>query len=308
MRLHSHARPDTPASAYGAAGEYAAWQAVQDAYKADRLEEAFDAAKGLGAGIAGFGLYTFRMIEAEQFTRTQSHIAPIAEGLDLEIVEDEVPDRPVLTVAVTDALREASTALGIHPVTPILVTLLAAAANTPWTPGRHGFCMAKIGFTKICLPFDLLEDRRELALALRHEFSHALARDAAAGLCPMWLDEAVAMVVGEGPAPRAATLFRHGSLPWLTEAKLDGAFRADRESDGGRSAVWAAYQQSALLGAHLVKAGGLALLGRTLEAHVGNPWDRFWSLVRNERPTDRALRTVYGYPTRELFRRTRTEL
>jgi hypothetical protein len=308
MRRHSHSPVNPPVSAYGSTGEYAAWRAVLAAYEADRLEEAFEAAKDLGAGTLGFGLHTFRMIEAERFTRVQSAMVSIEEGLDLEFVEEEVPRWSEPARIAQESLQGTAKALGLNRTIPILLTVLAAAANTPWTPGRHGFCAAKTGFAKVCLPHDLLSDPRELGTALRHEFAHALALEAAAGLCPMWLDEAVAMAVAGEADPHVGRRFRQGSIPWLPEAKLDAAFRGDRESTNGQQAVWAAYQQSALIGGYLVRAGGTTSLGRLLQAHRLGGLPRFMAMLRGERTSDTALRAVYGCPARELLKKVKGSL
>jgi hypothetical protein len=305
MRHHSHAPDRTLASVYGGAGERFAWKAVQDLYKADRLEEAYKQALELGAGTMAYGLTTYRMIEAEWQTRRQSTTRKLSKLLTLEWIPEAVGNIDEIESAVLKACDETSRRLDLRQETPTLVTILAEEANTPWTPFRHGFCTPKARFAKICIPHYLTADAGRLQAALRHEYAHVLSLSAASELCASWLDEAVAMQIGDSQDPGAWADFADGSVPWLTPGRLNGAFLKDRESEPGRSEVRLAYLQSACLGAFLVHLRPEAALGRLLSAHSSSYWERLWCVVRNEQPTDAALRRVYGFASRELFARAR---
>ena len=308
MRLHSHSSDRTPASVYGGAGESFAWKAVQDLYRLDRLDEAYREAVDLGAGTMGYGLGTFRLIEAEWHTRRRSQTRKVNGWLSLEFIPEAVQHASDLERVVVAAFEEAAGRLGLTQGAPTLVTILAEEANTPWSPGRHGFCTPKASFAKVCIPFDLLADPAELGAALRHEYAHVLSQDAAAGLCPRWLDEGIAMQVGGELSQDARRGFGNGSLAWLDPFHLDAAFGKDRESEDGRRIVSLAYQQSAWLGAYLVDVGSERSLGSLLAAHTSDPWTRLLTLFRNELPVDAALRRVCGFASAELFRRARSWL
>ena len=308
MRLHSHARTRSLASVYGGAGEPSAWKIVYRLYREDRLEDAYRQAVDLGAGTMGYGLSTYRMIEAEWQTRRQSETSRLNDLLTLEVIPEAVRHVADLREVVVAACDETARRLELPQTTPALIAILAEEANTPWTPGRHGFCAPKSAFAKICIPFYLLGNPAELRAALRHEYAHVLALASSSELCETWLNEAVAMQLGEAVAPEARAGFSNGSLAWLAPGQLDGAFLKDRESEAGRRSVWLAYQQSACLAAYLVNLRSEGALGRLLAAHSSEYWPRLWCMVRNEQPTDAALRRVFGFPMRELFARCKAWL
>jgi hypothetical protein len=301
MRLHSHASNPLSMSPYGAAGEPFAWTAVQEAYRMDRMDVAYRLAVQLGAGTMAYGLQTYRMIEAEWLTRGRSRTKQVTRFLRIESIPDAVADPSALENGIVAAFDATAARFGLSHSTPTLVTILAEEANTPWTPGRHGFCTPKVGFAKVCIPFYLLADEAELSEALRHEYAHVLSIGVAAGLCPMWLDEAIAMRAGGRISPEARSEFAGGALPWSTPARLDSAFKADRESESGRRLVWVAYQQAACLGYYLATLRSDASLGRLLAKHAGGFWARLGAVIRNELPVDVALRSVYGLTVKELF-------
>ena len=301
---------DDVAERYGASGEGAAWRAVQTDYHWDRLTEAYEGALSLGTGSGAFGIFTYRMIEAEYATRTAAKREQVTDWLEVEWIEGDVAlsatELHRTLKGAADAVCE-QFAWAHGPKT--LATVLARSANAPWAPGRHGFCVDKFPYDKVCLPGYLTDSPADLTEAMRHEYTHVMTLNRAAGLVPIWLDEAIAMEASSGIAPDARAQFASGHWPWLAEEELAAAFSTDRESAAGQNLVWRAYQQSACLGAYLGSLQGDVGIGKFLDGFTNNSMVRdFVMRLRGQEPADEALREVYGFGVRDLWSRAQAWL
>lgn len=289
---------------YGAAGEHAAWQAVEEAFRRDDLEAAHELALGLGAGAAGAWLGLYRSIEAEALTRRRSVRKTLEPGLELEYLDDEVGGLAGrIGLWVREASREAARRLGFDALPPLLVTVLADEADAPWVPFRNGYCEPKTGFFKVCLPAYLVDDPRQFVSAVRHEVAHALCLDAAGGRMAAWLEEAVSMVIGDECDPRTPRRFATGRWRWLDPRRLEEAFAEDRETAEGREIVHRAYEQSGVLGTVLARRFGEAALGEVAR-RIGRTGflKELAARLGGLGPEDPALRSVCGWGVRRLFR------
>ncbi len=292
-------------SRYGANGEYAAWSVVQEDYYWDRIEPAYDAAKSLGSGSMGVGMTTFRLIEAEWVTRQVSEIREVNEWLQIEWVPDDA-DMPFSAIA-AEAVRSCEKVcydFGYKDRPKVLITLLARTANTPWAPGRHGFCMDKYPYEKVCIPSALTRDIADMDEVIRHEYAHVMNMNRSNGLCPIWLDEAAAMTAGGDLQRESLEKFASGEWPWVDPVTLSQGFQQNRESKDGREIVWRAYQQSAAIGEYLRLLQGLEGIGRLMDGYANNSLivDLFIRL-KGEEPTEEALNEVYDFGIEALFHR-----
>jgi hypothetical protein len=324
-----------PTGRYGAAGESGAWKVAYEHYYWDRLSEAYSAVSELGAGSGGHGLVGFRMIEGEWITRERGVILPVNDWLTIEVIPQEVGSvslgspRPdplprrrepadgeasagsyqgetglpsTLVESVVGACDEVAARFGFEHGPPVLLSVLARESNVPWMPGRHGYCIDKHPYDKICVPSYALHDREDLEHVVQHEYAHVVSLNLSQGRCPLWLDEAVAMVAGGGIDRRAWRLLESGVAEWRDARDLDAAFRGDREDEGARQAVWLAYQQSAVIGHFLASLDGDAGLGRLLRGFSNNTLvQEILMRARGQSAADEALREVYGFGVRELF-------
>ncbi|MCX7800050.1 MAG: hypothetical protein N2109_06855 [Fimbriimonadales bacterium] len=292
------------ADLYGGAGEHAAWQAVEEAFRKDDLEAAYALALRLGAGGAGAWLGLYRSIEAEALTRRRAARKPLAPGLELEYVDDEVGGlAPSIGRWTLEAADQAARRLGFDRLPPLLATVLTDEADAPWVPMRHGYCEPKERFFKICLPAYLADDPEDFRSAVRHEVAHALCLDAAGGRMAHWLEEAVAMVIGDECDPAALRKFGSGRWPWLDPRRLEDAFGEDRETPEGRDLVHRAYEQAGVLGSVLAERCGEAALGEVARRIGRTGFLReLAARLAGLGPEDPALRSVAGWGVRRLFR------
>jgi hypothetical protein len=278
-------------------GESGDYREALELYYHDRLEPAYSLVEAMGAGSLGRGLGLFRMIEAEWATRTVSTRSARGDWLEIEWVAGEVSwSLEDLDAGIRQACDEVCQAFGWNPGPPTLVTVLARAADAPWTPGRHGYCVDKYPYEKICLPNSLLDDPCGFGAALRHEFAHVMTVNRAQGLCPRWFDEAVAMVADgtrHGPQWRR---FREGHDTWRDLRSLEAAFHEDRENSMGQRIVLQAYTQSHVIGEHLASLGGTRALGECLDQfEPSGLWDGLLERLRGRPPVDRALTKGFGF-------------
>lgn len=297
---------DRGGSRYGAAGESAAWQAVLDHYYWDRIPEAYDSAIALGAGHGAAGLVTFRMIEGEYMTRERGAIEEVSDWLSVEAISDELPPgedvQRAIVSAIVDACNQVAWRFGYEHGAPVLVSVLSREANVPWMPGRYGYCTDKYPYDKICIPHSSVTLPDDLEHVILHEYAHVVSLNLSEGKCPLWLDEAVAMVSGGGVDRRTWSRLADGREEWLSPEELDGAYRADREDREGHRTVWLAYQQSAVLGFYLASLKGESGLGDLMRGFSNNSTIReLLTRLRGLGPSDEALREVYGFDTQELF-------
>jgi len=291
------------ADRYGAASTYEGWRLVHQRYLADQLAEALDLAQSLGAGQAALGLSLYRLVEAEALTRQLAHRESVRPWLMLETIHEELTVTPdELTRWVLSACDEVAAKLQWTHGPPVLFTLFAEAANTPWTPDRHGFCVDKVPYTKICLPWYLQSQPEEFAEAVRHEYTHVVMLHLGQGRVPRWLDEAAAMTLGGQLEEAALRRFIRHRESWLDPDELDDAYYEDREDREGARVVSAAYQQSAWLGRWLAQRYDVAGFGELARrcAPAG-----FLSELRlriaGQDPADRALRQTLRRSMTQVF-------
>ena len=288
---------------YGGAGEGAAWSAVWRAYLEDRLDVAREASAALGAGEFGSGLDLSRMIEGEWLSRQGADTLAVADWLTLEFPGDESGlDPDDLSREVLAACDEVASDFRWEHGAPTWVTVLREEADAPWMPMRHGYCVDKAPFDKVCLPVALTDDPSELRAAVRHEYAHVMGLVRAGGEAPTWLDEAIAMVADGERDERSWRRLSGGAAPWLGPEDLDAAFQEDRESGPGRSAVALAYAQAHMIGEWVAERQGREGLGRVLDA-LGSPGLLRTVLGRltGERPEARAFREALGLSLEEAF-------
>ncbi len=287
---------------YGPLGEAGAWAQVSEHYHWDRLEEASLLAAQIGAGERGIGTSWMRLIEAEAMTRAHAEVLRVNEWLELEHIPSEAERPREIGERIEASCLEVCEASHWKPGPPVRAVILAADADTPWTPGRHGFCVDKHPYDKICFPASAARDPGQLEGTARHEFAHVMALNRAQGRCPTWLDEAVAMLADSGPAQGARHRFRRGQWAWQNPRELDAAFGVDRSDQAGQAYAWQAYQQSALIGQGLQRRIGSEGIGRLLD-RLGEspPWSVIWSRIRGESWIDRCLRIELGLDERSLF-------
>jgi hypothetical protein len=288
---------------YGGAGEGAAWSAVWQAYLMDRLEVARAASLELGAGEFGSGLDLTRMIEGEWLSRQGSETMQVTDWLTLEFPDDESGlDPEDLARLVQEGCDQVAADFGWEHGAPTWVTVLRDEADAPWMPMRHGYCVDKVPFDKVCLPVYLTDDPEELLPAVRHEYAHVMAHVRSDGLAPTWLDEAVAMVADGERDERSWRRLAGGGAAWLAPDELDLAFLEDRESGAGRSAVALAYAQAHMVGEWVAARHRREALGRVLDA-LREPglWRAVLGRLTGERPESRAFREVLGVSVEEAF-------
>jgi hypothetical protein len=291
---------------YGAAGEGGAWKVVYDYYNWDKLKEAYNAAADLGAGTAAHGLVGYRMIEGEYITREAGRLHQATPWLSIEAIPEETPEE-IGSVAkpIEHACDTVAERFGFEHGPPVMVSVLAQESNVPWMPGRFGYCVDKFPYDKICVPNSSLHDADDLQHVIAHEYAHVVTLNLSEGRCPLWLDEAVAMVAGGGASRQAWRAFASGRADWLPPQELGAAYLRNREDERERDEVWMAYQQSAVIGAYLASLKGERALGDLMRAYSNNTLLQDLVMrVRGDAPTDEALGEVYGFGTRGLFEKS----
>ncbi|MFQ3586922.1 MAG: hypothetical protein SNJ74_00455 [Fimbriimonadaceae bacterium] len=307
--------PSLP-SMLGGRGDDTHWDLAWAFYEEDRVLEAMDQALRAGHTAIDGGQW-FRLIEAEAVTRQHSVTIELTDRLEFEYIPGELDgEHGEIGRLIAEACDEVESRLGLRLPGKARVAILAEEVQNPWTVDPDGYCTAKVPYSKICLPAYLLDDWGELAGAVRHEYTHALADQVGDVPIPSWVQEAVAMVMegdpvdpvsGDGFELRAELDAEEGfgGWDWLGPAELEAAFREGRtEEDDER--VWGPYRQAEILGLEMVRAGGETSLGTFMRSAAKNRGlaEVAARLVGRD-GTDLALREVYGWSTRELFERGR---
>ncbi len=289
---------------YGAAGESAAWRVVFEHYYWDKLEEAHNAALSLGAGNMGHSLIGLRMIEGEHMTRERGSINEVNDWLKIETIQDEMPiDHGVLQAQIKKSCDAIAKRFDYEHSAPTLVSVLAQESNVPWMPGRHGYCTDKYPYEKICVPHAAVHDPDVLDHVIVHEYTHVINHNLSKGRCPLWLDEALAMVAEGGIDKNAWHRFANGQLKWLPPDQLDHAYRGNREAESERRRVWMAYQQSGAIGHYLASLRGEKALAGLMRAYANNSFFQdIFARFSDNGLTDEALYEVYRTNTENLFR------
>jgi hypothetical protein len=292
------------ATRYGAVGENAAWRNALEHYYWDRLEPAMEVASSLGVGVGGYGARTYRLIEAEFVTRRRSRTEEVQAWMRLETIPEEVEGAAGLADGILRACEEVGRRFEWDHRAPVLVSVLAAESDAPWAVGRYGYCIDKFPFDKVCLPQAAAHHPEHLHQVTAHEYAHVVVLNLTQGQAPRWLDEAVAMVAQRDVDEGMRAAFASGEQPWRSPHDLELAFGAEGDEAEDAQRVWAAYQQSALIGHYLADRHGEASLGRLLRAFSDNsPWTELKMRLVNQSPADEALRETFGFGEDELFER-----
>lgn len=281
-------------------GPEIAWRQAMTAYEADELAEAHALAERFGGAWGGALLGTYRQIEAEWYTRRTGEVRDLGDGITFEWPGDAYPRIADGERIVRQTLMVAEW-FGWKRVGAMRVSWLSPSVDAPWLPMRAGYYSLKQPYHKICLPSTLEDD--EMEEALRHEVAHAMVRERAGTVAPVWLHEAVAQVA-EGR--RLSGLVRRFAdrERWLDPEELNAAFHVDRRDPGAMRELEDAYAQAALIGGWLARQGGEAKLGQLLDAFTDNTLLTDLKMrVTGQSPADEALKQVYGLGERELFTR-----
>jgi hypothetical protein len=271
-----------------------------EAYYWDNLRMAMKLADDAGLGLNAAYLSVFRMIDAEYTTREASVLVDRGDWLLVEHVPHthEVSLTEIETLVRTGCDQVADAFSWQHGPA-VLFTVLHPDVNAPYVPGRHGFFIDKYPFDKVCLPTYLLDEPGHFVAAVRHEYAHAMCLNRSLGKCPTWLHEAIA-TVAETPT---ASRFGRPRI-WRDPRDLEAAFRDDRETEEGAASVTAAYAQARRLGQALLDEGGTAKLGKLLDAFTDNTFlQNLIISALSQHPEDEALKQVYGFGVKELFKR-----
>jgi hypothetical protein len=283
------------------------WAAALEHYHWDRLDDALREAVQFGLGEAGTLLRWYRVIEAETVTRRRSEIQRINGWLQFEVVPEEIQGlRDSLVARALEACEQVAGRLGWNHEEATLITVLSEETEGPWATSPYGYCVAKEPYHKICLPPYLVDEPEEYSQAVAHEYAHVISITLADGYAPRWLEECVSVLVERRLDARAAReLLQPGA--WQNPPDLEMTFDGRQDdTDADDDAIWLAYQQAGWLGMYLTSLGDEARLGRLLReaAHEGI-WRNLQLVVRGQERVDGALSQVYGFDSRELFRRAR---
>lgn len=237
------ARPYEPLTArYGSIGEGGEWRLAIDAYYRDDLGPAYAMAQNLGAGFGGAALRWYRMIEGEAMTRERARTEELETWLTVEWDPSELHLTEEHKRALLDPCRRVAERLGWNFEMPVRVAVLLGEADAPWHGARFGYCVDKIPYDKVCLPFRAAQDPAELARVMAHEFTHVVTLNLTQNRIPHWLDEGLAQLM-EGADTQGED--------WLDPEPLNAAFETDRRTDDGLHHARDAYAQALILVRHL---------------------------------------------------------
>ena len=289
-------------SRYGSAGGYGAWDLVLDQFYEDRVDEALEGALSLGTFPDGQnGIY--RMIEAEALARKGAVIYDLNNHVRMEVPESwGTDDVKAVGHHLGQAISEVQGRMGVYEAFPVMVSFMPESVDAPWTPGRYGYMVDKVPFDKIVLPAHLKGNWMELESATRHEYAHVLNLNLSEGAVPNWLDEAIAMVMGDQRDGEFRRRVRSGGLEWLDPDELSDRFEHDRSTRSGMQSVRWAYGQSAELGYALVEMGGEAKLADLMREFSNNStWQELKMRFKRQSADDEALREVYGVGVEAFF-------
>ncbi|MFM9873480.1 MAG: hypothetical protein ACKVQS_08455 [Fimbriimonadaceae bacterium] len=287
---------------YGGAGASAAWKSVMDLYYLDRMPEAYQFALSLGAGDLAFGTRIYRMVEAEFRAREYGEIRELGDILRIEGPKGmPIEGWEFFESAVREEFAAVCQRLGYEPVEKVLVSLMIPESDAPWTPYRHGFCVDKEPYEKVCLPLGLMGDERQFRSALRHEFAHVVNLNLAQGQMGSWMEEAIAMRMGDEFDARYLNQLRQGAPIWMAPRELSDTFSGDRRGEV-RESVWWAYQQAGVIGRYLSEIKGERALGDLARGFANNSvlLDIKMRLL-GQSAEDEALREVFGKSEKEVY-------
>jgi hypothetical protein len=288
-------------SRFPTVGDHIDWQVALAHYDAERLDDAYEKALDLGMGGHTQYLTWYRTIEAEALTAQRSSVQSIWTNLDLEWIEEEMEGRaPSLAETAISAFDDIGHRFGYGHESKVKLTVLAAETDAPWLFGRFGYCTAKAGFYKICIPANLIHQADELRRTLQHEYAHVVAGTLSNRKCPRWLEEALAMQAEGGVSRNHARLFASGEEEWLRPIDLEADLR---DLDNSRD-KWLAYLQSGLVGGYMATLKGEASFGRLLRSFgASGYWQEFWARLRGLAAEDLPVRREFGISLEVLFER-----
>jgi len=281
------------------AGDHIDWQVALAHYEAERLEEAHEKALEIGMGGHTQYLTWYRTIEAEALTAERSKIRLLRPNLELESIADELEgheDRLVQTAI--EAFQDVGHRFGYRHESMVKLAVLAAETDAPWLFGRFGYCIAKQGFYKICIPRHLAFEPGELFRTLQHEYGHVVVGTLSNRKAPRWIEEAVAMQAEGGVAKSQARIFATGQEEWLPPLELESDLRGLDESRD----KWLAYLQAGLIGGYLAHFKGESEIGKMLRAFgSAGAWSEFWARLRGFPPEELPIRRTYRLSVDLLF-------
>ncbi len=286
-------------SRFPTVGDHIDWQVALAHYDAERLEDAYDKALEIGMGGHTQYLTWYRTIEAEALTAQRSQTRPIWTSIDFEWIPEELEERvEAVAQSAIAAFQNVGTRFGYTHESKVRLAVLASETDAPWLYGRFGYCTAKEGFYKICIPQKLVFDPVELRKTLQHEYAHVVVGTLSQRKAPRWLEEAVAMQAEGGVGKSQARLFATGEEDWLPPLELEMDLR-DLEDSRDK---WLGYLQAGLIGGYMAHLRGEAAIGSLLKAFAGNRnWAEFWSRLRGLSREDLPIRKVYGQSLERLF-------
>lgn len=270
------------------------------------MEAAFDAIEEHGIGEAGANLRWYRLIEAETVSRRKSVQVKVNEWLTFEYVPREILDlHSSLIERALDACNEVAKRLDWDHSEQTLVSILAQETEADWAASPYGYWVHKEPYEKICLPNYLVDDPEEYSQAVAHEYAHVISAALSDGYSQRWLDEALSVLIERRFDEDTWQGFRDGSIPWLSAGDLEHTLEGQSEEEGTKDEVWNAYQQAGWIGRYLSERGDdtklAALLRKVSDESPG------WNIPRlflGRDRVDAALRSIYGFGSRDLFART----
>lgn len=272
------------------------WRLVRDLYYHDRVEEAYREAEQRG-------FQDINNIFAEAEARRAGAQHKVRPWLTVEAIPDQIGDSlPGVIDIVVRECEDLSARFGWDHREATFVAFLPAEAEQPWMPGRWGYFVDKIPYDKICLPWHLVKDYRELSRTVRHEFMHGITLNLGNGHAPSWLSEGLSTLVEGGYVNSSARGWRSGKLEWMTAGELNRVTSLDDREAAHLSPRIAAYDQANAVVSFLANEGG----DRRLENLLRTIGDDSWRHGLEERilgrsRTDLALREVYGVSESEAF-------
>lgn len=282
-------------------GDHIDWQIALAHYDAERLEEAYETALDIGMGSVGHYLTWFRTIEAEFLTSRRSSTKQIQPFFELEAVSDEIEDQEqsIASIALT-AFQEVGARFRYGHDSKVRLTVLAEETDAPWLYGRFGYCIAKAGFYKICVPRHLIGNRLELSKTLMHEYAHVVVGTLSQNRASRWIEEAVAMLAEGGIEKEKSRPFATGRIGWRTPDELEADLR---ELDETRD-KYEAYIQAGLVGSYISKHFGDESISKMLRGfYAPSYWQELLARLRGQFSDQSAVERTFKMSVQELFHR-----
>ena len=284
-------------------GDHVDWQIAIAHYDSERLQEAYETALDIGMGSIGHYLTWFRTIEAEYLTTQRSEVKNVQTFLDLETIPEEISGQEdwIATVAM-EAFHSVATRFGYRHESKVRVTVLGEETDAPWLHGRYGYCIAKVGFYKICVPRHLVGNRTELSRTLQHEYAHVVVGTLTQNRAPSWIEEAVAMLAEGDLTKDQLRPFATGEIEWRNPDELE----ADIRELGDSRDKWEAYLQAGIIGMFLSRNFGDDSVAKMLRGFSApSYWRELLSRIQGKYSDQSAIERTYRMSVDELFHRTR---